>query len=92
MPIVWCNAFVTPTMLRSAGDVKYTTYVSLVVMVIGRVVLGYIFTIVLNLGPVGVWMGMLVEWLIRVVLMEKRFKSGKWTAFIEEKYKQKPAG
>ncbi|MBE5776856.1 MAG: MATE family efflux transporter [Clostridiales bacterium] len=92
MPIVWCNAFVTPTMLRSAGDVKYTTYVSLLVMVIGRVVLGYIFTIVFNLGPVGVWLGMLVEWLIRVVLMEKRFKSGKWTAFIEEKYRQKPAG
>ena len=91
MPIVWCNAFVTPTMLRSAGDVKYTTYVSLVVMLVGRVALGYLFTIVLNMGPFGIWLGMLVEWLLRVVLMEQRFKSGKWVEFISRKQKPKAA-
>ena len=92
MPLIWCNAFVTPTMLRSAGDVKYTTYVSLALLLVGRVTLGYFLTIVMNLGPVGIWISMVVEWLLRVVLMEKRFKSGKWIRFIEERRKPKMAG
>ena len=91
MPLIWCNGFVTPTMLRSAGDVKYTTYISLLLLLVGRVSLGYVLTIVLNIGPVGIWISMVVEWLLRVVLMEKRVKSGKWVEFISRKQKPKAA-
>ena len=83
MPLIWCNSFATPGMLCSAGDVQYPTYVSIISMVVGRVALGYVLTMVLNLGPVGIWLGQLVEWLIRVVLMEKRYKSEKWLNFID---------
>ena len=82
MPLIWCNAFATPGMLCSAGDVQYPTYISIISMVVGRVALGYVLTMVLNLGPVGIWLGQLVEWLIRVVLLEKRYKSEKWIYFI----------
>lgn len=91
MPLIWCNAFVTPTMLRSAGDANFTTAVSLCALLIGRVTLGYVFTIVLNLGPVGIWLGQFVEWVFRVVMMEARFKSDKWIAFIDHKKKAKTA-
>ena len=85
LPLIWCNAFVTPAMMCSAGDVQYPTYTSLAAMLLCRVALGYVLTITLNLGPVGIWLGMLAEWLLRVVLMEQRYQSGKWMRFIGEK-------
>ena len=80
--LIVLHSFATPGMLCSAGDVQYPTYISIISMVVGRVALGYVLTMVLNLGPVGIWLGQLVEWLIRVVLLEKRYKSEKWIYFI----------
>ena len=91
LPLIWCNAFVTPAMMCSAGDVQYPTYTSLAAMLLCRVALGYVLTITLNLGPVGIWLGMLAEWLLRVVLMEQRYQSGKWMRFIGEKKKTQEA-
>jgi Na+-driven multidrug efflux pump len=92
LPLIWCNAYVTSTTMNSAGDVKYSTYASLLSMLLCRVALGYVLTIVLNLGPVGIWLGMLVEWLLRMVLVEKRFKSGKWMRHVVHKGEAAAAG
>ena len=39
---------------------------------------GNLLTIVLGLGVPGVWLGMVVEWLIRAVLLRSRVKGDKW--------------
>lgn len=81
---LWSDAFVTPTMLRSAGDANYTTVISLTGMFFGRMVLGYFLTIVLNMGPLGIWLSQLFEWLYRIVFMEHRFRSDKWQKYIRQ--------
>ena len=64
--------------LRAAGDVMFSTVVSVASLFIGRIAVCYILTIVVGLGVPGVWLGMMVEWLIRALLLRYRVKGDKW--------------
>jgi len=78
MPLIWCDGYVTPMALRAAGDVVYTTVVSVASLFVGRIAIGYCLTIVLGFGVPGVWMGMMVEWLLRAILLRIRVTGNKW--------------
>lgn len=78
MPLIWCDGYVTPMALRAAGDVMFSTVVSVASLFIGRIAIGYMLTIVLGMGVPGVWLGMMVEWLIRALLLRQRVKGEKW--------------
>lgn len=78
MPVIWCDGYVTPMALRAAGDVVYTTVVSVTALAVGRIALGYVLTIPLGLGVPGVWIGMMVEWLARAVLLRVRVNGKRW--------------
>ncbi len=78
MPTIWCDGYVTPMALRATGDVMFSTIVSVVSLFIGRIAVGYVLTIVLGLGVPGVWLGMMLEWLVRAVLLRLRIRGDKW--------------
>lgn len=78
LPIIWCDGYITPMTLRTAGDATFSTVVSVVSLAVGRIAIGYILTIVAGFGVPGVWMGMMCEWLIRAVLMRRRLSGNKW--------------
>lgn len=80
MPILWCDANVPGSAFRAAGDAMYVTIISLIAMWTARVLVGYLLTIVLGLGIAGVWIGLVLEWVIRAILLKPRFTSGKWLA------------
>lgn len=77
-PVVWTFSFVTPAILRASGDVKYTTAVSILSMVLFRVTIGYLLAITLGFGVIGIWVGMFVDWTVRAVLFTIRYMKGKW--------------
>ena len=77
-PLIWSDSYVTPMALRAAGDVMFSTWVSVASLFIGRIAIGYVLTIVLGLGVPGVWLAMMVEWLLRAVLLRTRVKGEKW--------------
>lgn len=78
MPLIWCDGYIPPMALRAAGDVMYSTVVSVAGLFIGRIAIGYVLTIVMGLGVPGVWLGMMVEWLLRAVLLRIRINGDKW--------------
>ena len=78
MPTIWSDGYITPMALRAAGDVMYSTVVSGVSLFVGRSAIGYVLTIVVGLGVPGVWLGMMVEWLVRAILLRHRVKGDKW--------------
>lgn len=78
MPLIWGEGYVIPSATRTAGDVTFTSVFSLATMAIGRMAFGYLFTIPLGFGVMGVWMGQFIEWLIRAVVMTKRLDTDKW--------------
>lgn len=67
--------------LRAAGDIKFTTIVSTLSPLIGRLSLSYLFGLVLNMGVIGIAIAMCCDWSIQALLFIWRVKSGKWKAF-----------
>ena len=75
---LWSISFVLPAGLKGAGDVKYTLITSIIGMWLFRITLGYLLGVVLKFGLIGVWIGMIVDWIVRGCLYIIRFKKGKW--------------
>ncbi|MDB5814293.1 MAG: putative multidrug resistance protein [Rhodocyclales bacterium] len=72
------TTFILPNGLKGAGDARYTMLTTLIGMVVFRIVLGYLLGIVLGYGVVGVWLGIIVDWVARSVLYLLRLRGGKW--------------
>lgn len=64
--------------LRAAGDVKFTMYVSILSTIAVRLLLSWIWGIVLQMGVIGIAAAMVCDWAIRAVIFFWRQKSGKW--------------
>lgn len=67
--------------LRAAGDVRFTMFVGIGSMVLFRLGSAVLFGIVLDLGVIGVWIAMGMDWLARSIAFCIRYRSGKWKAF-----------
>lgn len=80
-PLLWSFAFVTPAGLRATGDVKYTTWVSVASMWAARVLCGWLLSMQLGMGVMGVWYTMVLDWLVRSVFYAFRVFSHKWERF-----------
>lgn len=78
MPFFWSYSYVMPCVLRSTGDVTFSSMISLITMWVVRVGLGYIFTIPLGFGVQGVWICMGFEWAVRALIFYLRYQSGVW--------------
>ena len=71
--VVWPLAFTIPYSLRASFDAPFTMYVSVASMWIFRIASAYFFVKVLNLGVMGVWSGMYIDWVFRGLLFVNRF-------------------
>lgn len=75
------TSFNLPNALRAASDVRFTMVIGVGSMLVFRLGTAVLLGIVLNLGIVGVWIAMGMDWLARSVAFTIRFKSGKWKEF-----------
>lgn len=66
--------------LRAAGDVKFTMVVGICSMLLFRLGSAWLFGVILNLGVIGVWIAMGMDWFARSVAFVIRYKSEKWKA------------
>ena len=66
-------AFCLPNALRASYDPKFTMAVSIFSMWAFRVLLAYWFVREMNLGIMGVWYGMYVDWAFRALVFALRF-------------------
>lgn len=67
--------------LRAAGDVRFTTVVSIATTMGARLLFSILFGIVLHMGVIGIASAMCLDWCIRAVIFYIRFKEGKWQRF-----------
>lgn len=74
----WAASFVLPYGFKGAKDANYTMWVAIGSMWICRIVMGYFLGIVLDLGVMGVWFGMFLDWIVRSIFFYRRLKSNKW--------------
>lgn len=76
--IFWPPSFTLPNALRAANDVKYTMWVAISSMVVFRVAFSYVLGLWLNMGVVGVWIAMFIDWICRDVFFISRIAGGGW--------------
>lgn len=76
--LLWPVSFTLPNALRAASDVRFTMFISIGSMLFFRIVFSYVLGIVLGYGAIGVWIAMIMDWVIRSSFFVTRFRSGKW--------------
>lgn len=77
-PFAWSWSFIPAYGLRASGDVKFSMILSSVTMWTCRVALTTFLIRVVKTGPIGVWIGMSSDWVIRSIVFFIRFRSGRW--------------
>lgn len=65
--------------LRGAGDVLFTTIASTVSVTLVRPIVSYLMCYILGIGIVGIWIGVLLDQISRVIFTLVRFKNDNWT-------------
>lgn len=75
---IWPAAFTIPNGLRAANDVRFTMLTSIFSMWIFRIGFSYILGQWLNMGVLGVWVAMSIDWVFRAILFVVRLCRGKW--------------
>jgi Na+-driven multidrug efflux pump len=76
--LLWPAAFQLPQTLRAAGDTRFTMLVSSASMWMFRVVLGVIMAKYLQMGVLGMWGAMFVDWAVRSVVFLLRYRGHRW--------------
>ena len=76
--IIWPLSFSIPATLRAAGDAQVTMYISMGSMWVCRIVFSYILGKYMGMGVFGVWVAMVLDWVVRMILMSWRYKGGRW--------------
>ena len=72
----WPMSFSLPNALRASGDARFTMIVSMCSMWIFRI--GFSYLLVPQIGLLGVWVAMFIDWIVRSVVFLIRFLSGRW--------------
>ena len=76
--LLWPASFTLPNALRAASDVRFTMVVSIVSMAVFRIGTSYILAFGFQLGAVGVWCSMVLDWICRVICFVLRFRGHAW--------------
>lgn len=71
-------AFTFPNMLRACNDVKYTMGISIFSMCLFHIGLSLLLGQHMGYGAIGVWIGMVVDWIFRVLCFFLRYRQGTW--------------
>ena len=76
--VAWVPSFTLPNVFRAAGDAILPMVVSIGSMWICRLGCAYLLGIVFDVGLLGVWTAMVIDWVFRGIFFTVRFKGGKW--------------
>lgn len=77
-PFLHPIGFTLPSVFRAVGDGVYCTVSVLAIMWIVRVFGGWVLGVPCGLGVMGVWLAMVLDWVVRVVMFPIRFKGDRW--------------
>lgn len=75
---LWPLSFTLPNTLRASSDARFTMNVGVSSMWIVRIGFGIFISKYMNIGMFGVWIAMIIDWVVRSTFFTLRYKSHKW--------------
>lgn len=76
--LFWPVSFTLPATFRASGDAKMCMIISVISMWIFRIIFSYILGKYMGMGVFGVWVAMIIDWLVRGACFILRYYSGRW--------------
>ena len=76
--LFWALAFSLPQALKAAGDARYVMIVAVTTMWTFRIGASFILAFPLGLGPIGVWLAMGLDFILRSIFFTARWLKGSW--------------
>lgn len=76
--LLWPASFVLPNMLRACNDVRYPMVMSIFSMCAFRIGFSIVFGIWMQMGALGVWYAMVMDWIFRSLCFVGRYLRGTW--------------
>ena len=74
----WIPSFSLPNALRAAGDVMVPMGIAIFSMWVFRLALSYVLGTMLEIGLMGIWIAMSVDWIFRAICFTIRFRGKSW--------------
>ena len=78
MTLIWPYGYMLPIIFRSSGDAKFPMIVSIISMVICRILFSYILAVIFNMGMMGTWYAMFLDWSVKAIIYTYHYIKGKW--------------
>ncbi|MBS6195420.1 MAG: MATE family efflux transporter [Clostridiales bacterium] len=75
---IWPLSFSVPNTFRAAADVKYPMILSIISMWVFRIGFSWLLGVKLDMGILGIWIAMTIDWLFRAVCFTIRYLRGSW--------------
>lgn len=79
--LIWVPSFTLPNTLRAAGDVVWTMFIAIGSMWVFRIGASYVLHNNFNMGLLGVWIAMTIDWAFRSICYGLRYRGHKWERF-----------
>ncbi len=85
--MMWIHpfAFMIINIFRAASDVRFPMVISLLTMFICRIGFSYLFVLAFDMGVVGVYYAMVLDWIVRAAIYGARFFTDKWIQVYQRK-------
>lgn len=72
------GGFMLPSIFRAAGNGIYCTTMSLIIMWAVRVFVGFVLGVWCHMGVMGVWIAMILDWLVRAIVYLIHYRKKSW--------------
>ena len=81
MLVIWPLGYTLPVTFRAAGDARFPMLISVASMIFCRIILAFVFSLYFEMGMLGTWAAMFVDWVVKAIIFVWRYLSGRWTKF-----------
>ena len=81
MLVIWPLGYTLPVTIRAAGDARFPMLISVASMIFCRIILAFVFSLYFEMGMLGTWAAMFVDWIVKAIIFVWRYLSGRWTKF-----------
>lgn len=81
MVIIWPLAYTLPVTFRAAGDARLPMIVGTLSMIFCRIALAYMLSIYFDMGMIGTWVAMFIDWFVKAIIFIYRYISGGWIKY-----------
>lgn len=75
---IWPLSFSLPNTFRAAADVKQPMILSIISMWVFRIGFSWLLGVKLDMGILGIWIAMTIDWLFRAICFTIRYLRGSW--------------